>query len=247
MVIPLISLMSEDLSPPKPGTIHKLCGTVEHATPSDLLCGVEKCRMCDRSYLSNEEVSQTTSDGQTDHCRFSFALDECLSIGETKEVAPLQQSSSASLGVPNTKRRFEFKRALTFSANDAKRQPLSLKRNIFGTTRRLASIADRFSKQSDDVEETVKLPPSPKTPPLAQSFRQVVCNSESPEALAKLRMKAVEQPTGIFGVPLRQSITYANVAISLVDGDGKSYIYGYVPIVVAKCGVFLKEKGMCFV
>lgn len=48
---------------------------------------------------------------------------------------------------------------------------------------------------------------------------------------------------GIFGVPLRQSIVYANVAISLVDDNGKSYIYGYVPIVVAKCGVFLKEKG----
>lgn len=48
---------------------------------------------------------------------------------------------------------------------------------------------------------------------------------------------------GIFGVPLRQSITYANVAISLVDEHGQSYIYGYVPIVVAKCGVFLKERG----
>ncbi|EEU43232.1 uncharacterized protein NECHADRAFT_105042 [Fusarium vanettenii 77-13-4] len=48
---------------------------------------------------------------------------------------------------------------------------------------------------------------------------------------------------GIFGVPLRQSITYANVAISLIDEHGKSYIYGYVPIVVAKCGVFLKEKA----
>ncbi|CAK7206758.1 GTPase activating protein (GAP) for Rho1p [Sporothrix eucalyptigena] len=50
-------------------------------------------------------------------------------------------------------------------------------------------------------------------------------------------------PRGIFGVPLRQSITYANVAISLIDENGKSYIYGYVPIVVAKCGVFLKEKA----
>ena len=50
---------------------------------------------------------------------------------------------------------------------------------------------------------------------------------------------------GIFGVPLRESITYANVAISLVDSEGKSYIYGYVPIVVAKCGVYLKEKGAC--
>jgi len=53
-----------------------------------------------------------------------------------------------------------------------------------------------------------------------------------------------QQAPGIFGVPLRQSITYANVAISLVDGEGKSYIYGYVPIVVAKCGVYLKEKGL---
>ncbi|KFY33816.1 hypothetical protein V494_07296, partial [Pseudogymnoascus sp. VKM F-4513 (FW-928)] len=52
-----------------------------------------------------------------------------------------------------------------------------------------------------------------------------------------------EQPAGIFGVPLRQSITYANVAISLVDAEGNSYIYGYVPIVVAKCGVYLKEKA----
>lgn len=54
----------------------------------------------------------------------------------------------------------------------------------------------------------------------------------------------LETRQGIFGVPLRQSITYANVAISLVDERGESYIYGYVPIVVAKCGVFLKEKGI---
>ena len=50
-------------------------------------------------------------------------------------------------------------------------------------------------------------------------------------------------PDGIFGVPLHQSIRYANVAISLFNDEGQSYIYGYVPIVVAKCGVFLKEKG----
>lgn len=48
---------------------------------------------------------------------------------------------------------------------------------------------------------------------------------------------------GIFGVPLHTSIRYANVAISLFNDEGQSYIYGYVPIVVAKCGVFLKEKG----
>lgn len=51
------------------------------------------------------------------------------------------------------------------------------------------------------------------------------------------------QPRGIFGVPLNVSIKYANVAISLTNDNGESFIYGYVPIVVAKCGVFLKEKG----
>ncbi|KAE8348329.1 hypothetical protein BDV28DRAFT_152951 [Aspergillus coremiiformis] len=49
--------------------------------------------------------------------------------------------------------------------------------------------------------------------------------------------------TGIFGVPLNVSIKYANVAISLTNDNGESFIYGYVPIVVAKCGVFLKEKA----
>ncbi|KAK3673385.1 GTPase activating protein (GAP) for Rho1p [Recurvomyces mirabilis] len=59
--------------------------------------------------------------------------------------------------------------------------------------------------------------------------------------------KAQEQqgtvPHGIFGIPLPQSIRYANVAISLYNDEGQSYIYGYVPIVVAKCGVYLKEKA----
>lgn len=52
-----------------------------------------------------------------------------------------------------------------------------------------------------------------------------------------------EPPRGIFGIPLNVSIKYANVAISLSNEHGESFIYGYVPIVVAKCGVFLKEKG----
>lgn len=56
---------------------------------------------------------------------------------------------------------------------------------------------------------------------------------------------AVAPPvTGIFGVPLATSIKYAHVAISQIDETtGQPYTYGYVPIIVAKCGVFLKEKG----
>ena len=59
----------------------------------------------------------------------------------------------------------------------------------------------------------------------------------------RLPVKTTVEKSGIFGVPLHQSIDYANVAISLTDANGNSFIYGYVPIVVAKCGVFLKEKG----
>jgi hypothetical protein len=54
-----------------------------------------------------------------------------------------------------------------------------------------------------------------------------------------------EAQPGVFGVPLEASIPYANVAISLFHDDGSSYIYGYIPIVVAKTGVYLKEKGKC--
>lgn len=50
-------------------------------------------------------------------------------------------------------------------------------------------------------------------------------------------------PQAVFGVWLTQSIRYANVAISLYDDSGRSYIYGYLPIIVGKCGVYLKEKG----
>ncbi|RAL61827.1 hypothetical protein DID88_002890 [Monilinia fructigena] len=79
------------------------------------------------------------------------------------------------------------------------------------------------------------------SPPTKQSLKNWWKGFRPP---AKTQEPSVEsQPTGIFGVPLRQSIAYANVAISLVDAQGQSYIYGYVPIVVAKCGVYLKEKA----
>ncbi|GAA5888605.1 hypothetical protein JCM6882_009017 [Rhodosporidiobolus microsporus] len=48
----------------------------------------------------------------------------------------------------------------------------------------------------------------------------------------------------VFGVSLEESLQYASVAISMVGLDGKQYVYGYVPIVVAKCGMWLKENGI---
>lgn len=104
---------------------------------------------------------------------------------------------------------------------------------------------------------------NPQTPSVRQAFNQPVPvtpqNAATPPSRRDLRSwwknfkgnakkedekpERAETPTGIFGIALQDSIRYANVAISLTNERGESYIYGYVPIVVAKCGVFLKEKG----
>lgn len=47
----------------------------------------------------------------------------------------------------------------------------------------------------------------------------------------------------VFGEPLRKSLKYASVAISMAGEDGKQYVWGYVPIIVAKTGLFLKENA----
>ncbi|TLD26935.1 hypothetical protein PspLS_05195 [Pyricularia sp. CBS 133598] len=52
------------------------------------------------------------------------------------------------------------------------------------------------------------------------------------------------QERQVFGVALRESITYANVCISLIDCDGYTFVYGYIPTVVAKVGVFVKQSGL---
>ncbi|KAL2817262.1 hypothetical protein BDW59DRAFT_133527 [Aspergillus cavernicola] len=83
-------------------------------------------------------------------------------------------------------------------------------------------------------EVTPASPPSKRD--LTTWWRQFKRNTRKEEPKEKTHQ-------GIFGIPLKVSIKYANVAISLTNDNGESFIYGYVPIVVAKCGVFLKEKA----
>ena len=47
----------------------------------------------------------------------------------------------------------------------------------------------------------------------------------------------------IFGVPLEESSVYARNTISILAENGESFIR-YIPIIVAKCGMYLKEKGV---
>ncbi|KIX08042.1 uncharacterized protein Z518_02697 [Rhinocladiella mackenziei CBS 650.93] len=47
----------------------------------------------------------------------------------------------------------------------------------------------------------------------------------------------------VMGVPVHESIRYANVAISIEDEEGQEFIFCYLPIVVAKCCNYLKDPG----
>ncbi|CAO3687837.1 unnamed protein product [Umbelopsis ramanniana] len=52
----------------------------------------------------------------------------------------------------------------------------------------------------------------------------------------------VPQQQLVFGVPLTESIQYAHAAIAYVDCNVQ-YV-GFVPCIVAKCGSFLKDRGL---
>ncbi|KAJ7019846.1 Rho GTPase activation protein [Mycena alexandri] len=47
----------------------------------------------------------------------------------------------------------------------------------------------------------------------------------------------------VFGKPLKESLKYASVQISTANANGELYVWGYIPVVVAKCGLYLKENA----
>ncbi|KAF5326787.1 hypothetical protein D9619_004210 [Psilocybe cf. subviscida] len=47
----------------------------------------------------------------------------------------------------------------------------------------------------------------------------------------------------VFGKSLKESLHYASVQISTADANGDLYVWGYIPVVVAKCGLYLKEHA----
>ncbi|KAL8825322.1 MAG: hypothetical protein Q9170_007839 [Blastenia crenularia] len=98
-------------------------------------------------------------------------------------------------------------------------------------------VRQAFNHQAPLTPQNVATPPSKRD--LTSWWKNFKKNSKKEEE----KPDASESPPGIFGIALQDSIKYANVAISLTNESGQSYIYGYVPIVVAKCGVYLKEKA----
>ncbi|KAL0953190.1 hypothetical protein HGRIS_004444 [Hohenbuehelia grisea] len=55
--------------------------------------------------------------------------------------------------------------------------------------------------------------------------------------------KEAEPIHTVFGKPLKESLKYANVQISTANANGELYVWGYIPVVVAKCGLYLKENA----
>jgi hypothetical protein len=46
---------------------------------------------------------------------------------------------------------------------------------------------------------------------------------------------ATEEPVHtVFGKPLKESLRYASVQISTANANGELYVWGYIPVVVAK-------------
>ncbi|EJD06884.1 Rho GTPase activation protein [Fomitiporia mediterranea MF3/22] len=50
-------------------------------------------------------------------------------------------------------------------------------------------------------------------------------------------------PHPVFGAPLHESLKYAAVQISTANSNGELYVWGDIPVVVAKCGLYLKENA----
>ncbi|KAL8708671.1 MAG: hypothetical protein Q9220_006496 [cf. Caloplaca sp. 1 TL-2023] len=99
------------------------------------------------------------------------------------------------------------------------------------------STRPAFNQPVPVTPQNVATPPSKRD--LASWWKTFKKNTKKEEEKSDPSQSTI----GIFGIALQDSIRYANVAISLTNEHGESYIYGYVPIVVAKCGVFLKEKA----
>ncbi|OCH93040.1 Rho GTPase activation protein [Obba rivulosa] len=63
---------------------------------------------------------------------------------------------------------------------------------------------------------------------------------------AQKMKKEAEEKKGqnvVFGKPLKESLKYASVQISTANANGELYVWGYIPVVVAKCGLYLKENA----
>ncbi|KAI7888286.1 Rho GTPase activation protein [Mucor mucedo] len=76
---------------------------------------------------------------------------------------------------------------------------------------------------------------SNKDTPIKSWWKKVTNNTNSKPVYQK-------QEDQIFGVPLLNSLKCARAVIAYVDNDVQ--YFGFIPVIVAKCGSFLKDQGL---
>ncbi|KAI1269142.1 Rho GTPase activation protein [Xylariaceae sp. FL1019] len=101
------------------------------------------------------------------------------------------------------------------------------------------------------VNVQTKVEPGVSKTPRREWLKGLVRGDRSRQRKFELAQTGPEPlpPGRIFGLPLSESIEYSNVEICLwydtIDSDiPEKVVYGHIPLVVAKSGVFLKNSGI---
>ncbi|KAF9065074.1 Rho GTPase activation protein [Rhodocollybia butyracea] len=84
------------------------------------------------------------------------------------------------------------------------------------------------------------VPETPQNPPTKANLKAWWNSFTSAQ---KKRDGEGKVESAVFGKPLRESLKYASVQISTANANGELYVWGYIPVVVAKCGLYLKENA----
>ncbi|KAJ7111633.1 Rho GTPase activation protein [Mycena crocata] len=93
------------------------------------------------------------------------------------------------------------------------------------------SVIDR-SSDSLDAQSHTRLPHSRSRSRAKKAKRPIAVSTDS------------IAPVGpVFGQPLRENLKIAGVQISTADANEELHLWGYVPVVVATCGLYLKEHA----
>ena len=80
-----------------------------------------------------------------------------------------------------------------------------------------------------------KMRPSPQHSPHSYPHPHSQHTHSSTHTQSQSQASHVQPPAGaVFGSPLKESLKTANVQISTADANGKLYVWGYIPVVVAK-------------
>lgn len=78
--------------------------------------------------------------------------------------------------------------------------------------------------------------------PISKPVSQKQGNKKERERESSNFLKYIhEKKDQIFGVPLQDSLRCARAAIAYVDNDVQ--YCGFIPVIVAKCGSYLKDQG----